>query len=57
LLEQAKVEFEACLNTFDNPDSRTVIDQTLKDYQRTNCQPNLDVASRLIELRPDQTLP
>jgi tetratricopeptide (TPR) repeat protein len=57
LLEQAKEEFEACLNTFDNPDSRTVIDQTLKDYQRTNCQPSLDAAARLIELRPDQIPP
>jgi tetratricopeptide (TPR) repeat protein len=57
LLERAKAEFEACLSTFDDPERRTVIDQTLKDYQRNNCQPNLDVATQLIERKPDQPEP
>lgn len=53
LLERARAEFEACLNTFDNPESRTVIDQTLKDYHTNNCQPNLEIATELIERKPD----
>ncbi len=41
LLERAKADFEACLQQFDDPQSRLVLDQTLKDYRDTNCAPAL----------------
>lgn len=49
-LERAKAEFEACLNTFDDPQGKTVLDQTLKDFHVNNCKPDLDQAVNAIEL-------
>lgn len=50
LLEKAKADFEACLQQFDDPQSKLVLDQTLKDYRETNCAPALaDVTEALKE--------
>lgn len=40
-LEKARADFEACLQQFDDPEGRRVIDQTLKDYRDTKCTPDL----------------
>ncbi len=50
LLEKAKADFEACLQQFDDPQGKLVLDQTLKDYRETNCAPALaDVIEALKE--------
>jgi len=49
-LEKAKAEFEACLNTFDDPQGKRVLDQTLNDFHTNNCAPDLDQAVSAIEL-------
>jgi tetratricopeptide (TPR) repeat protein len=50
LLEKAKADFDACLQQFDDPQSKLVLDQTLRDYRDTNCAPALaDVTEALKE--------
>jgi tetratricopeptide (TPR) repeat protein len=49
-LEKAKAEFEACLNTFDDPQGKRVLDQTLNDFHTNNCKPDLEHAVNAIAL-------
>jgi tetratricopeptide (TPR) repeat protein len=48
LLEKAKIEYTACLNQYDDPTSKTVLDSTLRQIREANCQANLALVEQAL---------